>query len=38
MEDLNWIDRARGGGGVVADSCECVNELSGFIECGEFVD
>jgi len=22
----------------VADSCECGNELSGFVKCGEFLD
>jgi len=30
--------RAGSGYGQVADTCECGNELSGFIKCEEFLD
>jgi hypothetical protein len=33
-----WIDRAGSGEGQVVDTCECGNEPSGSIKCGEFLD
>ena len=32
------LDRAGSGQVQVAGACECGNELSGFIKCGEFLD
>jgi len=32
------LDRAGSGWGQVAGTCECGNELSGSIKCGEFLD
>jgi len=32
------VDPAGSGQGQVADTCECGNEISGFIKCGEFLD
>ena len=32
------LDRADSGEGQVAATCECGNELSGYIKCGEFLD
>ena len=32
------LDRAGSGKGQVAGTCECGNELSGFIKCGDFLD
>ena len=32
---LNW---AGSGQGQVADACECGNEPSGYVKCGEFLD
>jgi len=32
------LDRAGSGYGHVAGTCECGNELSGSIKCGEFLD
>jgi len=32
---LDWVGPVQG---QVADACECGNELSGSIECGEFLD
>jgi hypothetical protein len=36
-EDMTWIELARDKGQVVG-TCECGNELSGSIKCGEFLD
>ena len=33
MYRLDWA-----GPGLVADACECGNELSGSVKCGEFLD
>ena len=33
-----WTDRAGSGYGQVAGTCECGNEPSGSIKCGEFLD
>ena len=33
-----WTDRAGTGQGQVAGTCECGNEPSGSIKCGEFLD
>ena len=32
------LDRVGSGWRQVADTCECGNELSGYIKCGEFLD
>ena len=32
------LDRAGSGEGQVAGTCECGNELSGSIKCGQFLD
>jgi len=32
------LDRADSGYGQVADACECGNEPTGSIKCGEFLD
>ena len=32
------LDRAGSGKGQVADTCDCGNEPSGFIKCGEYLD
>jgi hypothetical protein len=34
----NGLDRSGSGQGQVAGSCECGNEPSGFIKCGEYLD
>jgi len=38
--DVEWhgLDRAGSGQGQMAGTCECGNELSGSIKCGEFLD
>ena len=36
-DGMDWIDLAQGLG-EVADTCECGNEPSGSIRCGEFLD
>ena len=33
---VNGLDRAGSGQGQVADTCECGNEPSGSVKCGEF--
>jgi len=33
-----WLDRCVSGEGQVSGTCECGNELSGSIKCGEFLD
>jgi len=35
---MGWIDWACPGEGQVADACECGNEPSGSVKCGEFLD
>jgi len=35
---IRGLDWAGPGQGQVADACECGNEHSGFIKCGEFLD
>jgi len=35
-EGMGWIDLAQDR--LVADACEYVNEHSGFVKCGEFLD
>ena len=32
------LDGSSSGDGQVASACECVDEPSGFIKCGEFLD
>jgi len=36
--DLQEVDWAGPGWRQVADACECGNELSGSVKCGEFLD
>ena len=41
LKEVGWeygLDRAGSGQGQVAGTCECGNELSGYIKCGEFLD
>jgi hypothetical protein len=41
LQDVGWgygLDRAGSGQGQVAGTCECGDELSGSIKCGEFLD
>ena len=36
--DMDWIELSKDREGQVSGTCECGNELSGSIKCGEFLD
>ena len=41
LQEVGWrdgLDVSGPGQGQVTGACECGNELSGFIKCGEFLD